>query len=206
MFTAAKRVALPVSAAAVSLYYQQQQPVAFLEAAAPRPALDASYLRIPVADAIKTNHAIYENVNHEHGVSKYHVFRSPKLENQPAAQQQTPGAELCVADLKFGGKVNGHRGIVHGGVASLLYDDVFGFGYFMASGGMLGYTANLSVNYKSPLPEGTEAILRVFLDRIEGRKVFLWARLESADGGTVYSEATALYIVDRRLKKMKLGE
>ena len=61
------------------------------------------------------------------------------------------------------------------------------------------------VNYKTPLPENTEAIMRVQLVGIEWRKVSLKARLESKDGKVVYSEATALYIVDRSLKKMNLG-
>ena len=69
----------------------------------------------------------------------------------------------------------------------------------------MGFTANLSVNYRSPLPEKSDAVMRIKLEGIEGRKVKLVGRLESLDGKVLYSEATALYVIDRRMKKLPLG-
>ena len=166
-----------------------------------------------MSPSFRANHAIYECVLKPDGVRRYEVYKSPAaaLAVSSSASASTSGAaaaapvELVAAAVTFGSKVNGHRGIVHGGVASLLYDDAFGFAYFIATSGMMGYTANLNVNYKTPLPENSEAVIRVFLESIEGRKVKLRARLESKDGTVVYSDATALYIVDRSLTKMKLG-
>ena len=43
-------------------------------------------------------------------------------------------------------------------------------------------------------------------DFCPSRKVLLKGRLESPDGKTVYSEATALYIVDRSMTKMKIED
>ena len=169
-----------------------------------------------MSPSFRANHAIYECVLKPDGVRRYEVYKSPAAALAVSSSASTSGAaaaaaaaaapvELVAAAVTFGSKVNGHRGIVHGGVASLLYDDAFGFAYFIATSGMMGYTANLNVNYKTPLPENSEAVIRVFLESIEGRKVKLRARLESKDGTVVYSDATALYIVDRSLTKMKLG-
>jgi len=202
MYTIAKRLAVPTAAFVTTFALTTQlsgSKPAFLETAQPKlvgVGNDSAYRLVPIPVPFKANHAIYENVVHPNGVIRYNVYRSP-------ADQE--GKEICLADLKFGTKVNGHHGIVHGGITSLLYDDVFGFAYFMASGGLFGYTANLSVNYRTPLPENTEAVMRVTLDKIERRKVMLKARLESKDGEIMYSEATALYIIDKSMKKMKLG-
>jgi len=102
--------------------------------------------------------------------------------------------------------MNGHKGVVHGGITSLIFDDMFGVGYFIASRGLLGYTARLTINYRSPLPESSEAVMRVKLVGVERRKVFLKGTLESPDGKTVYSEAEALYVIDKSMKRLKLGE
>jgi len=69
---------------------------------------------------------------------------------------------------------------------------------------MMGYTANLTINYRSPLPQNTDAVMRIFLKEIEGRKVKLVGRLESEDGKTLYSEASALYIIDRSMRKIPM--
>jgi acyl-coenzyme A thioesterase PaaI-like protein len=164
----------------------------------PTPALatpkTVTYRPVPKTPNIQTNHAIYEKANSP----KYTLYVNPSIPKDTS----TP---LVLAHLKFGSKTNGHRGIVHGGIASLLFDDAFGFAYFFASGMMLGYTANLTVNYRNPLPENSEAVIRVFVKSVEGRKVHLVGRLESEDGQTLYSEASALYIIDRSLRKLDIG-
>ena len=48
--------------------------------------------------------------------------------------------------------------------------------------------------------------MRISLVKVDRRKVFLKGRLTSVDGETLYSEAEALYIIDRSMKKLKLGE
>jgi len=162
-----------------------------------------SYRRIPPPPSFKKNHAIYENVLHKDGVSKYDVYRSP-MELDGDGNKKEKDYEIVVADLAFGTKANGHKGVIHGGITSLLFDDAFGFAYFLASKGLMGYTANLNINYRSPLPESSTAVMRIHLEKIERRKVLLKGRLESRDGKTVYSEATALYIIDRSMTKMRL--
>mmetsp|Transcript_21523 Transcript_21523/g.44881 ORF Transcript_21523/g.44881 Transcript_21523/m.44881 type:complete len:233 (-) Transcript_21523:47-745(-) len=164
------------------------------------------YRRIPPPPSFKKNHAIYENVLHPNCVAKYNVYRSPTEIDAATGAKKECDYEVVIADLEFGDKGNGHKGVVHGGITSLLFDDAFGFAYFIASRGLMGYTANLNINYRSPLPEKSKAVMRIKLDKIERRKVMLKGRLESHDGKVVYSEATALYIVDRSMTKMKIEE
>ena len=55
-------------------------------------------------------------------------------------------------------------------------------------------TASLTVDFRAPLPEGSEAVVRVSLDRREGRKIYFSAVLESPDGGVVFAEARSLFL------------
>mmetsp|Transcript_29546 Transcript_29546/g.87519 ORF Transcript_29546/g.87519 Transcript_29546/m.87519 type:complete len:371 (-) Transcript_29546:497-1609(-) len=142
--------------------------------------------------------------------------------------------EVAVADLRVGRRLDGHDGIVHGGIICILIDDAMGWGYDAlvlterekkrrkrdrlvvsekisdadGTGAGGGYeteediptvvTANLSVDFRAPLPANTEAILRVNHDRTDGRKLYFSARLESVDGGTLFSEATSLFVIPRK--------
>jgi acyl-CoA thioesterase FadM len=77
-----------------------------------------------------------------------------------------------------------------------------GAGYFIASEGTIGYTAYLNVQYRQLLPAGSDAVIRVEVEKIERRKVFLKARIESEDGKKVFSTATALYIMAAHGRKI----
>jgi acyl-coenzyme A thioesterase PaaI-like protein len=59
-------------------------------------------------------------------------------------------------------------------------------------------TANLTVNYRSPLPAGSDVVIRVRHEKTEGRKIYVSARMESHDGSVLYSEATALFITVKK--------
>jgi acyl-coenzyme A thioesterase PaaI-like protein len=105
--------------------------------------------------------------------------------------------EIAVVDLKLGTRLNGHDQIVHGGIISLLVDTSLGFGYhalLQEDKDKIAVTANLKVNFRAPFREGSEAVIRVFLDKLEGRKMFFSAVLESHDGSVLYAEATSLFI------------
>ncbi len=71
-----------------------------------------------------------------------------------------------------------------------------GFNYQNAENGDLPYvvTANLTVNYRAPLPAGSNVVIRVRHEKKDGRKIYFSARMESHDGSVLYSEATALFI------------
>ena len=77
------------------------------------------------------------------------------------------------AVARLGDRACGHPHIVHGGAIASLLDDAFGCLFFAARVGN-GFTAKLEVNYRRPLPAGTEVHILTRIDRIEGRKVRVW--------------------------------
>ncbi|EQC27837.1 hypothetical protein, variant 2 [Saprolegnia diclina VS20] len=97
--------------------------------------------------------------------------------------------------VHFGEKLCGHTGIVHGGCISTVCDELFGWTMYWITGNV-GFTAYLNVNFRKPLPTQTSGIIYTELDRREGRKVFMKARVEDNDG-TLYTEASALFILPR---------
>lgn len=115
--------------------------------------------------------------------------------------------EVAVADMRVGRRLDGHGGVVHGGIACLLFDDAMGWGFEALvlsererrgeDGGDIPVvvTANLNVDFRHPLPADSDAVLRVYHDRTDRRKLFMSARLESRDGKVLNSKATSLFIV-----------
>ena len=171
-------------------------------------------------------------------LERYHVYRrreqlpSPDAMNEDDEEQELSdsqpkdhmheGKEIVVADIKVGNRLNGHDGIVHGGIISLLFDDAMGYGYYalfhsqraltstnsgegqesQTDGTVIpmGVTANLNINYCAPMPQGTQGIIRVYHQKTVGRKVYLAARFTNYDGTLLYSNATSLYVTLRPKK------
>jgi len=115
------------------------------------------------------------------------------------------GRELAMARIQIGKNLNGHDGIVHGGIITLLFDETFGWGVYDYLARTLNkkygdddfplvVTANLSVEFRSPLPAEIDAVIRVYHEKTEGRKIYLNGRMESSDGSMLYSESSALFI------------
>ena len=115
--------------------------------------------------------------------------------------------EILLASVRVGKGLNGHKGIVHGGIISLLFDETFGWSFeAMPSDATnvsgrtnehddtIVVTANLNINYRHPLPAETDVVIRVYLDKVVGRKIYLSARMESRDGKLLYSDSTVLFV------------
>uniref|UniRef100_A0A7S2UAM1 Acyl-coenzyme A thioesterase THEM4 n=1 Tax=Attheya septentrionalis TaxID=420275 RepID=A0A7S2UAM1_9STRA len=168
----------------------------------------------PPPRSMAESHAIFGPLMGNTYIERYHVYRRVSLlsgqdeddrRTKDQVKEQGP-VEVAVADIHIGSQLNGHDGIVHGGIASLLFDDAMGWGYDalvqqqrqqqqqQEEDNHIVVTANLTVNYRSPLYSKTSAIMRIYHDKTDGRKVYFRARLESPDGQTLYSEATSLYI------------
>ena len=93
-----------------------------------------------------------------------------------------------------------------------MLDDTFGVAFFAAKLGG-GFTANLTVNYRKPLPAGRDVYVKATIDRIEessasgSKKVFLVGSVVDAhDQSTVYTDAQALFIVKAVPSSNKLVE
>lgn len=76
---------------------------------------------------------------------------------------QKKGSEEIAAVIKFGHRLNGHKGIVHGGIISTAFDNSFGWLFFTFDT-YPAFTANLSVNFRKPLYENSTVILRAKID------------------------------------------
>jgi acyl-coenzyme A thioesterase PaaI-like protein len=129
--------------------------------------------------------------------------------------RQQQEREIIAVDIKIGNKLNGHEGIVHGGIISLLFDEAIGCAcecLRLSQDNLLllpAMTAYLNIDYHSPLPAMTDAILRVYhnsndIDNIGRRKMNFVAKLESNNDRNnnsdesriiVYAEARSLFIL-----------
>lgn len=79
----------------------------------------------------------------------------------------------------------------HGGVVSALFDDIFGFVLSMER--TPAFTGELTIRYVTGTPLHVPLLCKVWLDRIEGRKLFMDGELVTPDG-TVCTRAKATFI------------
>ncbi len=117
------------------------------------------------------------------------------------ANPLAPPIELGLADdvvqgrCVFGSAYEGPPGHVHGGYVAAAFDEVLGSAQSL--GGNPGMTGTLTVVYRRPTPLHAELHFTAGIDRVEGRKIFTWGRVESA--GTLCAEAEGIFIsIDRR--------
>jgi acyl-coenzyme A thioesterase PaaI-like protein len=99
--------------------------------------------------------------------------------------------DKVVADLSFHPRFEGGPGLVHGGATAAFFDDLIGF--VPMTHMRPAVTANLSVDYRKPIPLGVTIRGEAWLSRSEGRK--LWCEAVGyAPDGTILVEVTALFL------------
>ncbi|XP_070622746.1 acyl-coenzyme A thioesterase THEM4-like [Erythrolamprus reginae] len=94
--------------------------------------------------------------------------------------------------LQPGSHLEGVNGFMHGGAVAAILDHTFASCGICAFG--LIMTANLSVNYKSPIPLGSVVLVEAKVEKVEEKKVFLSGCVQSPDAENLHAEATALLI------------
>ena len=105
-----------------------------------------------------------------------------------------------LAAARLGDRSCGHPLFLHGGAIAALLDDCMGM-LFLSLGKGTGFTANLSVDYRNPIPHGTELHVTAALERTEvsqksgATKVFLRAEVRGAASNKLYAEGRALFVV-----------
>ncbi len=131
-----------------------------------------------------SSHLIRGALNDSKAIKRYTFYKNPDTKDEL----------VCVVELGDG--VCGHRGLCHGGMLAAILDDVTGAMCFHR--GEYGcFTANLDVNYRKPVRLPSKLLIRCNFLRQERRKIYLGATIEDGNG-TVYTEATALYIKPRK--------
>lgn len=87
----------------------------------------------------------------------------------------------------------GPIGHVHGGFVAAAFDDLMGAA--QVAGGRAGYTGTLTVKMLRPTPLGRRIDYEAGVDRVEGRKIWVWAR--SSCEGELLAEATIVFIAPK---------
>ncbi|KAK2691657.1 hypothetical protein QWA68_007681 [Fusarium oxysporum] len=99
-----------------------------------------------------------------------------------------------LAFYHLGHKLSGHSGLVHGGIAAVLLDECMGRASFPRLTGKISVTANLNLNYKSPIEVDSIILIRADVMEVQGRKAWVRGVIENAEDGTVFVEATGFFI------------
>ncbi|KAF4985199.1 hypothetical protein FDECE_16740 [Fusarium decemcellulare] len=103
-------------------------------------------------------------------------------------------AGSLLAFYHLGRRLSGHSGLVHGGISAVLLDECMGRASFPRLDGKIAVTANLTLNYKSPIPVDSIILVRADVTEVQGRKAWVRGVIENAEDGQVLVEATGLYI------------
>jgi len=126
------------------------------------------------------NHALFDTLYDDERVEEYKIFKHPT-------------EQKIMAVIKFGTALNGYPGLLHGGISALVIDNSYG-ALFMGLGLPPAFTANLNLNYRSPIKQGSVCILRAKVDSIDGRKLRMSATIEDAETGKIQVESTTLFV------------
>ena len=130
------------------------------------------------------DHAVHDTLDGSSKIESYEIYRH---------REQN---ELFVI-VKFGSALNGHQEIVHGGISALILDNSYGW-LFMAAGFPPAFTANLVLNYRSPIRKDSFSILKAKVDKFEGRKLHMTATIEDALTGRLQVESSTLFITMKK--------
>lgn len=185
------------TAAALAVFAVLHRHCSCLNAPSAEPVKDKSYEKLRPSEEeyevidmsglekFRANNAFHETLQGESKIENYEVYRH-KYKDE------------VLAIISFGKALNGHPGIVHGGITSLAFDNTFGW-LFMALRLPPAFTANLNINYRRKVLANSHCILRVGVAKKEGRKLFMEGAMCDSEHN-VLADATALFISPKEEK------
>jgi acyl-coenzyme A thioesterase PaaI-like protein len=100
----------------------------------------------------------------------------------------------------LGAAYEGGPGLVHGGVLSLMFDHAMGTAVFVA--GHAAMTVSLEVRYRAPTPLETALQVSAWVDRVDGRKVFVGAEMRVADELTASASGVFLRLTRENVERI----
>ena len=118
------------------------------------------------------------------------------------AMAQEDGRRVVVGHVEFNAAYEGPPGNVHGGMVAAAWDEVLGMAQSLS--GQAGFTGTLTIRYRSPTPLYEPLVFRAWVDRVEGRKIFVSGRCHA--GERLTSEAEGIFITVDRTKFEQLLE
>jgi acyl-coenzyme A thioesterase PaaI-like protein len=138
--------------------------------------------------------------------------------SQKAESKGKAKISSVVSVFHIGRDLCGHPGFVHGGLLSVLFDEVFARCISAAFPSGLGMTANLNVDFRKPALPDHMYVLQAETVKVEGRKAWVQGRMtyfpvhlpvpldakkvspdqsllrEDAEGAVMVAEAKALFV------------
>ncbi|KAJ5665793.1 uncharacterized protein N7477_008241 [Penicillium maclennaniae] len=195
---------------------QTQVPVEALKsrAHAPAPAsthesnLDTVISQIPLVQRLRESHKSYKE-SRPHlaippAIRQHHFVGGSlagpgKLSIAPytwiSSQKSETGnsrTSKVISVFHIGRDLCGHPGFVHGGLLSVLFDEVFARCVSAAFPSGLGMTANLTVDFRKPALPDRIYVLRAETVKVEGRKAWVEGRMSylplAVDGSTIHQD------------------
>lgn len=148
-------------------------------------------------------------------LAPYMWTSSRKTKTKPG---NTTHVSSVVSVFHIGRDLCGHPGFVHGGLLSVLFDEVFARCVSAAFPSGLGMTANLNVDFRKPALPDRVYVLRAETTKVEGRKAWVEGKMtylplplsvpldakrfvpdvellsEDHEGAVMVSEARALFV------------
>jgi acyl-coenzyme A thioesterase PaaI-like protein len=125
------------------------------------------------------------------------LLDSDKIPVPPLVFTTADGSDL-VSIVYLGKALNGHPGIVHGGMIATLLDEGLARCCFAALPNKVGMTARLEIDYRAPCKAEQFVVLKATTTKVEGRKAWVEGRVETLpkDGstGTLLAEGRALFV------------
>jgi hypothetical protein len=110
-----------------------------------------------------------------------------------APVQWKPDGDEIMGWATYGPAYEGPAGCVHGGFVAAAFDDMLGSA--QVASGIAGYTGTLTVKMLRPTPLHRRIDYRAGVDRVEGRKIFVWGK--AWDGDTLLGEAEIVFIAPK---------
>ncbi|KAL1997643.1 hypothetical protein VTN02DRAFT_1209 [Thermoascus thermophilus] len=135
------------------------------------------------------------------------VLSGPGKVTVPPFLFSAPDSRQVVSLFHLGPELCGHPGFVHGGVLTVLFDEVFARTAMPYLPSKLGVTANLSVDYRAPAAPDAWYALKARVVGLEGRKAWVEGRLESlpmdpATEPVLVAEGKSLFVEPKFAKSM----
>lgn len=142
------------------------------------------------------------------GTPKAHFDRSPLIgaANPLAAPVQLQvveeeGAKPYVEGRAvFNAAYEGPPASVHGGLVAAAFDEVLG--YAQSLSGRVGMTGTLTVRYRSPTPLYAELRFHAWVERVDGRKIFVTGTCHAGDRLTAEAEAVFIAVDFERIARI----
>lgn len=113
----------------------------------------------------------------------------------PLVVRADPSGRVA-SDFHCGAAYEGPPGLVHGGVVSLLLDQVLG--HAVGAGGRPGMTGTLTIVYRQGTPLG-DLRVEAWIDRYDGVKTWAKGQVIGPDGVT--AEAEGVFILPRAVRE-----